>query len=368
MTETFIRNEINFMRSTDVGIEVCSLREMPPRVAGALHFLRSRLLRDIYCQLVDDPFAPSRKKVVGAVLRACRVAQQRLDATHIHAHFLGMPAMVAYCLSRLTGATYSLTAHAHDIYVPKTPRTVIEHAFPRFTCTEDGQRYLISKYGQGFELVRHGMDIKQFASLPSRPRKPPCRLLAVGRLVEKKGFEYLIEACHFLSSAGFRYACTIIGEGQERSALEKLVNSRGLGECVFMPGSMPHDDVLQHYRHADIFVAPFIVARDGDRDGVPNTILEAMASQVPVIATDAGAISEVVKHGMNGLLILQKRPDQIADACIQLWEDADLSDMLAEHGRVFVEKHFDCTFWNTKLLTAFRGLFVNKTACCQPTG
>jgi len=333
---------------------VCSLQDIKPGFSDVFLILGNKHLRSIYSGLLHDPFAPSHKSLAGAMARTCHLFENVSSFAHVHAHFLGTPALVAFCLSRLTGITYSLTAHAHDIYASHIPRIVLENACRRFTCTAGNQQYLLSKYGVSFELVRHGLNTSTCARRTFRPRKPPCQILAVGRLVEKKGLRYLVEACHTLSCSNFPYVCTIIGDGPERRTLERTIDRYRLHRNVIMAGTLPHHDVLARYPTADILVAPSIVAQNGDRDGVPNCILEAMASELPVVATDAGGIPEVIQDNVTGFVVPQKSPEEIARKCVEVWENNPLTCRLAAAARDFVQNEMDPKRWNTALLDLFR--------------
>jgi len=140
------------------------------------------------------------------------------------------------------------------------------------------------------------------------------RLLSIGRLIEKKGFAFLIEACRLLHASGIDFSCEIVGEGPERGRLEELIQSYQLSDCIRLTGSMPQAEIVSLLARSSIFVFPAIHDSSGDSDNLPTVLIEAMASNLPVIATGIAGIPEIVKHHENGLLVPEKDAAELANA------------------------------------------------------
>jgi glycosyltransferase involved in cell wall biosynthesis len=186
-------------------------------------------------------------------------------------------------------------------------------------------------------LVRHGLPLEQF-----EPVVPCGRLiLAIGRLVEKKGFAYLIEACAALAGDGIAFECVIAGDGPEREDLAAAVDRLQLGERVTLKGAVSHDEALALYRQARIFALPCVVSPGGDRDGVPNTILEAMATGLPVVAGRAGGTAEAVEEGVTGFLVTPRDAEALAEKLRLLLEDGEMCQRLGRAGRTVIQRRFD---------------------------
>ncbi|MCX5770612.1 MAG: glycosyltransferase, partial [Candidatus Hydrogenedentes bacterium] len=177
--------------------------------------------------------------------------------------------------------------------------------------------------------------------------------LGVGRLVEKKVFVYLVDACELLRKRGVPFRCRIVGEGPGGAGLRQRIEALGLGDRVEIQRFCPHDRMAVHYAGSDVLVVPSIVAGDGDRDGVPNVILEAMAGGLPVVATGAGGIGEVVIDGLTGVLVGQRDVAAIAGAVLRLHEDVQLREQLAASARRFVAREFEPARWLDKLWQLF---------------
>jgi glycosyltransferase involved in cell wall biosynthesis len=243
------------------------------------------------------------------------------------------------------GISYSLFAHANDIYVnPVLLPEKIQHASTVATCTEYNRAHLAAltpeHYSRPIELIYHGLDLERFHPPKRRPMNQP-RLLSVGRLCEKKGYTYLVQACRELRDRGYAFACDIIGDGPQRDELQSLIDALQLTDTVRLRGALPHQRVLAYYERATVFVLACVQAGDADRDGIPNVFLEAMAMRLPVIGTQLSGIPELIQDRVNGLLVPPGDADALADGIARLWEDPALAIRLAEEGRATVERDFD---------------------------
>lgn len=290
--------------------------------------------------------------ILWAMMLASEVEKQGIR--HIHAHWATFPAHAALVVSQLTDCTYSFTAHAHDIYANAYGlQEKIENALFIVTISDFNKRYLTSRVSGGrFEVIRCGVDTRRLSFVPRQQRpRSPIRLLAVGSLEEKKGHEYLVEACSRLSSDGFSVECRIVGEGPERSHLERLISDLNLTDRVTLVGSLSSDAVATELDWADVFVMPSVIAGNGMMEGIPVALMEAMASGVPVIASGISGIPELVQHGVSGLLIGEKDAGAIAAAVKTMHGDDQLRLSLSIAARDAVVQRYDLAN-NVKTLAA----------------
>jgi glycosyltransferase involved in cell wall biosynthesis len=276
---------------------------------------------------------------------------------HIHAHFVDRAALVALIAGRLLDKPFSATAHANDIYVdPVLLSEKIAQAKFIATCTRYNESHLRSMSNatsaRKLKCIYHGLDVSKYHP-QWRSRKPRPLLLAVGQLKEKKGFSYLLEACRMLLHRGVEFDCSIVGEGPVRNALETKIAELSLQHRVSLLGSLPHKVVIERYSEATIFVLPCVTATDGDRDGIPNVILEAMAMGLPIVSTRHSGIPEAVDHGRTGLLVPPRDSAALADALAQLIADEELRERLGRCGRRRVVEDFDVETNVMKLLAEF---------------
>lgn len=264
---------------------------------------------------------------------------------HVHAHFASSATSVAIHLNRLTGLSYSFTAHAKDIYLDSVRSHDLARklAGARFavTVSDYNVRHLAPLDSRG-RLVRiyNGLDLAQFAPQERRTELPPL-VLAVGRLVEKKGFDDLIRACALLAGRGVEFRCAIVGSGSERDGLASLIEELHLADRVQLAGPMPRERLIELLPRASAFAAPCVVAADGNRDGLPTVLVEAMALGVPVVASDVTGIPELVRHAETGLIVPQRDPVSLAQAIELLVTDSAFASRLATAGRRLVEEKFD---------------------------
>ncbi len=264
---------------------------------------------------------------------------------HIHAHWSTIPADSAMIIARLAGITWSVTAHAFDIYTAN-PSLIRKLRSAKFvvTCTAYNVNYLSHllprKERAAVHLNYHGIDLSRYEFKPNEPGGT-LRILAVGRLTETKGFRFLIDAVRILRERGRKLTCKIIGEGRLRGDLEEMVRNRGLEGCIELPGVVSHARVMREMRHSDCLVVPSVVARNGDRDGIPNVIPEAMALGLPVIASAVSGIPEFVRDGETGLLVKPGDSEALAGAVDRLVQCNGLRATMVENARALVEDEFD---------------------------
>lgn len=266
---------------------------------------------------------------------------------HIHAHFADRAATIALVASRLLDIRYSLTAHAMDIYVNPVllPEKISGASFVA-TCTAYNQAYLHGLLSNGarekIKCIYHGLDTRPYqpSTNGSQTKDAPV-ILAVGQLKEKKGFTYLLQACRNLKEKGYQFTCQIVGDGPLRDDLESQVCKLAIEDVVELCGALPHEKVIDRFSQAAIFVLPAVTGSDGDRDGIPNVILEALAMQLPVVSTDHSGIPEVIVDGKNGLLVKSKDVTALTNALTCLIEQPELRQYLGKNGRQTVLEKFD---------------------------
>ena len=280
---------------------------------------------------------------------------------HLHAHFLHSPAALAFIAAKVSGQPYSLTGHAKDIYttLPENLRMRCDRARFVTTCTEANRTHLITEVGLApgqIHVCRHGVDLAKFTIPARQPR--PGRIVSVGRLVPKKGFDILIRACGELGRRGIAFELVLLGGGELRDELLALAREQRIGDRVCMVGARPQSEVVEQLAAAEIFALSPVVLPDGDRDGIPNVLLEAMAAGVPVVATTVSGIPEVVTDGDTGRLVPPQRPDLLADALAQLLTDPTLRARLGEAGRRHAREHAS---W-ASAIAPLRGLLEGELA------
>ncbi len=284
----------------------------------------------------------------------------RSPADHLHAHFASTPALIALYAHRLCGIPYTFTAHAKDIYVsdPYTFRVKLEEARAVVTCTQYNHRFLSKQYGllcdAKVRSIYHGLDVSQFNfRAPTKVESGSPVILSVARLMEKKGLGDLIAAADILRRRGRVFHLEIIGSGPQREALQGQANRLGLADRVRLRGSQAHDVVCLAYQRASVFVLPSVVASNGDRDGIPNVLLEAMASGVPVVSTSVSGIPELIESGLDGLLVPPNDPAALAGAIDKLLASQELRESLARAARAKIESSFSLDASAERLLALF---------------
>jgi glycosyltransferase involved in cell wall biosynthesis len=281
---------------------------------------------------------------------------KRAGVDHAHAHFANTAARLANLAWHMGGPTYSVTTHAKDIYHEEVRtdhlRDKLSAATFVATVSSANRDYLepiLARKGR-LHVIPNAVALERVG--PPREHRPEgAMILAVGRLIEKKGLADLVEACGLLAGRGVGVQLEIAGDGPLRRELE--VMAAGSGAQVKFHGSLPHEAVLELYRRASVFCLPCVVASTGDRDGLPTSVLEAMALGVPVVTTDVNGLRELVVDGQTGLVVPERDPVALADALDRLLGDALLADRLAACGRQLVESRFSLN----RSVAALRSLF-----------
>jgi glycosyltransferase involved in cell wall biosynthesis len=248
-------------------------------------------------------------------------------------------------MARLAGGPpFSFTAHAKDLYTTLPRNLAIRARAARFvlTCTDFNGRFLselVPDVSNRIQVIHHGSDLRRFNS--SRRQPEPGRILSVGRLVPKKGYPLLIQSLRLVERSGLEFRCEIYGGGPMREELGRMAGAAGLEPRISFHGPRPQDEIATAFARASLFALAPIVVADGDRDGIPNVLVEAMASGVPVVSTRISGIPELIEDGINGLLVAPGDAAALADAITRLLTDPRLASRLAAAGRLTVERGFD---------------------------
>ena len=275
----------------------------------------------------------------------------------VHVQFADTAATYACTVHRVFGIPYTVAVHAHDIFMRRFPRALsrrrIGEARAIRVISEFNRRWLHENLGldpERCEVIRCGVDPAAFTATGPSNAEPPL-LLAVGRLVDYKGFRFLLHACHTLVERGLDFRCRIIGNGPEEAALQRQIEALGLHDIVELAGVVPHGEMVNEFARAAVFVLPCCEGAGGEMDGIPVAMMEAMARGLPVVSTRLTGIPELVHEGENGLLAAPEDPDGLAGALANLLIDGGLGKRLGECARRTVVAEYDLAA-NTAMLAA----------------
>jgi glycosyltransferase involved in cell wall biosynthesis len=297
------------------------------------------------------------------------------SVTHIHAHFCHGATTVAMLAARLTGLPFSFTAHAKDVYLEElNPRDLLSLKIDRaafvVTCTSANRQYLrkFEKHTPSkIRTIYHGLDLSLF-----QPRREqavsPHRILSVGRLVEKKGFLTLVEACSLLRERRVSFECLIVGGADSfQPVVEERIRRLELSSYISIRSAVTQEELRDIYESSSVFVLACQVLENGDRDGIPNVLAEAMAMQLPVVSTDISGIPELVRSGENGLLVPPSAPAELAAALQLLLEDAPLRQRLGVNARRTITEVFDSSENIRQLAELFQSGSEDRIALAETT-
>lgn len=383
-SETFVVNEILAHEAAGVQIDIFSLR--PPnddhfqdvisQVRAPVTYLPSYGLKAAdFWQAIQDAnsllpgvctgLEAARGEDVRDVHQALMLAREvkLRGITHLHAHFASVATSVARLAAHFAGVPYTFTAHAKDIFhesVRKDDlRRKLEDAAGVVTVSGYNVDYLSEISGTArnkINRIYNGLHLGQFPYTSPRERAP--LIVGVGRLVEKKGFCDLVYACALLARKGVDFRCLIIGTGDEEARLREQIERLGLTDRVELMGPKPQCEVKQYVGSAAVFAAPCVVGADGNRDGLPTVLLEAMALGTPCISTDVTGIPEVLRDGKTGLMVPQHNPAKLAEAIERLLNDPQLRVNIARSARRLIEDEFGIDRNSVRI----RALFEQATA------
>ena len=320
-----------------------------PGAWGALEGLRGEAAGDAY----------------QAVLLALEVRRRGIE--HLHAHFATVAAGVTRLAARLAAVPFSFTAHAKDIFHetvrPDDLRGKLEDAAAAVTVSDFNRDYLRAAFGAAAARVRrvyNGLELDRFPY--AEPRARPRRVVAVGRLVEKKGFGVLLESAALLAARGVDFTLDLIGSGPLEAPLRQRAAQPDLAGRVRLRGPQPQAEIARAVSEAAVFAAPCVVGQDGNRDGLPTTLLEAMALGTPCVSTDVTGIPELVRDGETGLVVPQNDAAALAAALERLLADAALRVTLAARARRRIEEDFDARRNSARLRQIVAEIHAGRSA------
>ena len=383
LSETFILDEIVALRRAGLALRLYALMDPEEKQVHAeaaalrpevvyLHDRRQRLrslfrllsgairqivrrpiggLRVLWALLSIHRSLPSLRHAVEGMWLADDL--HRHGVTHLHAHFVHSPASVAFFARLAGGPRFSMTAHAKDLYttLPRNLRIRGDAADFLVTCTEANAGYLRGilspAAARRIQVLHHGVDLLRFTpsiSLPVRRRTgvgAGQRILSVGRLVPKKGFTDMLAALELLLHEGYHFDAEIFGGGPLHDDLVGQAQAAGLADRVRFHGARTQDAIIRAYRRAGLFVLAPVITDSGDRDGIPNVLVEAMACGLPVVSTRVSGIPELISDGVDGLLVDAHDPSALAAAMARLLSDTAFAAQVGEAARRKVERVFD---------------------------
>ncbi len=377
LSETFIAQEILELERAGFDISIISLRHPTDKhthpvhaeIKAPKHYLPEYIYQELFrvwwakinCtfkpgfwktlpvfskDFMRDPSANRIRRWGQAMVMAHEYAN---DCDHIYAHFLHTPCSVARYAALISGKSFSISAHAKDIWTSPEweMREKLEDCDWLVTCTEGGADYLKTLAPQGrVHLVYHGLDLSRFPS----PKKPPSKndgssksktvkIVTVGRAVAKKGIDSLLKALAKLPD-DLHWSWTHIGGGPLKGDLEALALKLGINDKCDFKGALPQSKVLETYKKSDLFVLPSRIDETGDRDGLPNVIVEAQSQQMAVISTSISGIPELIQSGTNGILNQPDKIDELSHAIEKLATDPKLRNKMGKLGEEKVRSHF----------------------------
>lgn len=362
-SETFILNELLAHEAAGAEVHVFSLLASPdePRHArladlkAEVTVLKSVKGRETEASPQDSAlFSGKTTTEIGNLQAKAAVVAERckeLGITHLHAHFGSDAATVASLAARALNGTFSYTAHARDIYhtyvSPEADaemrRAKLRAAAFVATVSDYNARHLSALCPEArIERLYNGIDLSAFRPIDA-PEQRPGQLIAVGRLVPKKGFDILLDACGILRDRGVTFDLSLIGSGPMEAELAARIAKLGLSDCVRLDGPRPQEDLIERMGQAEAAVLPCVVTESGDRDGLPTVLLEAMARALPVVTTTVSGGPEIVEDGVTGRLCAAGDPVGLADALEAVLSDRTAARKMGLAGRARAERLFDLT-------------------------
>ena len=374
-SETFIVTEILAREAQGEDLSIYALRPTTDarfhpeiaRVAARVNWVgRPNRAIDLWSQLTEgltrqedrERFAaimPVLAELPGDVVaQGVELARQarRDSITHLHAHFASLAGRVAWIASALTGIPYTVTTHAKDIF-----HESVDPVWLRRICADAQRVIAISRYNEDYlgtvlagtgatvSLRYNALELDRFSYRAPQPvsatRAEPLRVCAVGRLVPKKGFADLVEAVRILVSSGIDIEVELAGDGDERERLTEQIERLGLADRIRLLGPLTQAEVRELLARSDVFAAPCIEAADGNIDGLPTVVLEAMACGTPVVATAVSGLPEVVHDGVTGILLPPGDPASLAVALRGIAQGEVDIVALSRGARALIEEQFD---------------------------
>ena len=336
----------NALPFIDPGVVAENARQIirQPRNYGAL----------LGCIIKENAGNPGFLTKALALLPKSVLAARKMQAEgvrHIHAHYATHPALAAWIIHRLTGISYSITAHAHDIFVSQSMlKTKVRDAAFVVAISEYNRNFIARHVGEWarekLHVVHCGIDPdcyapNQEARARALAQDAPLDILSIGSLQPYKGQAHLVEACAVLRKAGVPFRCRIIGGGEEQHNLERQIAALGLGDSVELLGPRPQEEVASLLATAGCYVQPSVITSSGKMEGIPVALMEALACEVPAVATALSGVPELIRPGETGFLVSPANPRALANALVQIAEQPEKAAALAKAGRALVLREFN---------------------------
>ena len=351
-SETFIQREIDQLRRRGWPIHARQLKGgahplkfSPAACPHGFHrrFLKAACSR-VFEELPREPGAACRiiRRLPQAALLLSLLTDT--DSRLLHAHFAGIAADLASIVAKAAGIPWTCSVHAHDVFTaqPALLRRRLRTAAGIAACSQQAADTVIAAgiAPEKVAVIHHGIPLNDFIYDTIQPDDT---IFAAGRLESKKGFDTLVDACALLVQRGKAFTCFIAGTGTLMDALKQQITQLDLEETVYLIDWQSQEEIQSHMMDATVFVLPSRRDRNGDRDGIANVLLEAMALGTPVISTAAGAAAEVIDDHRNGLLVPPDNPAALADALAEVLASKDLSHRFTKAARQTVETRFDAS-------------------------
>jgi len=374
LSETFILNEILELERNDVEVTIFSIKRPNE---GIFHPQLSELKADVFYldefdlrkwpswlgkiwtplrdrqrdfwELMDEALSEVNRIKSDQVILGAWIASQALSRgiQRLHAHFATLPSTLAYYASRISGIDFSFTAHAKDIYVYPFSETLmlekIAAVTQLITVTEFNRDFIAERTHINLHdkvvVLHNGVDLEAFTGRTGEIEAG--LIVAVGRLVPKKGFATLLHACAVLKERGLKFRCVIIGDGSEAEALQELHAELNLGDVVDLYGPAHSGETLQWIQKATVTCLPCTTAEDNNIDALPTALLESLAYGVPAVSTTISGIPEIIESGVEGFLVPPDEPIELADKLEVLLTDAQLRETFSKNCRSKAEQEFD---------------------------
>lgn len=291
--------------------------------------------------------------------------------THLHGHFAHSPTSVTMFAALLSGRSFSFTAHAKDIYTsnPEQLREKIRLARFVITCTDYNRRYL-EEIADGLDTqvhcIYHGIDLSLFSPDTDHTHcSPPYKILTVARMTEKKGLPTLYKALRMLKDKNIPFRHTLIGDGDDKDKITQLIDDLNLTDSCQCLGPRTHKEVLKQFEESDLFVLACEIAANGDRDGIPNVLVESLAMGVPSLSTTVSAVPEILIHNKSGVTVAPSNPETMSRQMETILVNRDLRKKIIHGGIHHTRDHFNNRSLVTKLGDIFRKqLLSNQNVSC----
>ncbi len=392
VTETFVLLEMRAVIKLGVDVVIFPLirertdvqhsevQELMPRVQFLPHLSLSVLganLRMICTRprsylsalglLLTDTVRPPSGRLKSLFLfpKSVRMAEliEQQNVSCVHAHFATFPATTALIVKRLTGIPFSFTAHGSDIHAHNHMlNTKLRESVFAAMISEYNRQFVVDRVGENFRekmpIVRCGVQLQDYGrqQRPSDNDASSLEIACVASFGEVKGHRYLIDACRLLSERGLNYTCHLVGDGPLRHDIERRIAAAGLQGNVVLHGACTRDQVRGIMHQTDVAVLPSVQTTRGEREGIPVALMEAMAAELPVVASRLSGIPELVEDGVTGVLVPQRDSAAIADALQRLNDHPQRCLKMGQQGRRRVEREFSIDANAQKLVDLWKKL------------